>query len=74
VDAGAKSRRQLPDVGAEHDLGVEQGEQPIEVSRARGGQKGVDELALQTEVGIRLRRLALNAPPGAAGELACRRR
>ena len=55
-----------------HDVGVEHGQERVEVAVARGGQEGVDDLALALDVGVGHRLLALDAPAGAAGQLAGR--
>ena len=40
----------------EHDVGVEQREQRVEVAAARGREEGVDDLALPAQIGVRRRR------------------
>ena len=69
---GAGGDRDGPLVGPDHDVGVEHGEQGLEVAVARGGQEGVDHFALALEVGVGDGLLALDAPAGAAGQLAGR--
>ena len=62
-------RRQRAAVSTQHDIGIEDGEQRIEVALAAGGEKRPDHLPLTLEVSVRGRDLAPHAPPGAAGEL-----
>ena len=57
-------------VGAQHDLGVEDGDERVEVTVAGGGEEGVDHLALAAEVGVGHGRVALHPAPGPAGQLA----
>ena len=45
--------RAAPGVDAEDDVGVEHLEQRVEVAGPRGGEEGVDDLALAAEVGDR---------------------
>ncbi len=57
-------------VGAHHHIGVEDGEERLEVAVTRRGQEGVDHLPLALHVDVGDGRLALNAPAGPAGQLA----
>ena len=55
-------------IGAEHHLGIQHREQPLEVAVARGLEEGLDDLLLPAEIGVRRRR-ALHPAAGAAGQL-----
>ncbi len=60
-------------VGAQHDVGVQHRDQPVEVAVARGGEEGVDDLALPAPGRRRgAGALAPHAAAGAAGQLAGR--
>ena len=59
-------------VGSHHHVGVEDGEERLEVAVARRGQERVDHFALALHVDVGNGRLALNAPAGPAGQLARR--
>ena len=48
--------RALAGVGAQQDVGVEDGDEGVEVALARGGEVGVDDRALAGEVGVGRRR------------------
>ena len=61
-----------PGIGPEHDIGVEHGDQRVEVTLARGGDEGVDDLPLGAEVGVRERRGTADAAAGTARELPSR--
>ena len=70
---GGHAGREGSLVGPDDDVGVEHGEEGVEIAVARGGQEGVDHDPLALEVGVGdSRRLALDAPAGAAGQLAGR--
>ena len=56
-------------VGAQHDVGVEDGEQRVEVALAGGREERVDELGLPQPVGVRSHVLSLHPASRAAGEL-----
>ena len=56
-------------IGAEHDVGVEHRQQPLEIAAARSREKCIDDLLLPAEISIRRRRRSLHAAAGAAGEL-----
>ena len=58
------------EVHAQHHVGVQDGDEPLEIPLARGGVEGVDDLALAGAVGRRLRRGALDPAARAAGQLA----
>ena len=63
-----------PSVSAEHDVGVEQPDEPLEVAEPGGGEEGVDHLALAGPIGIGSTHASLHPSTGAAGELAGRLR
>ncbi len=54
-------------MGSEDDVGVQHGDERVEVAVACGGKEGVDEVSLVGWIGVRFRRRATYA---AAGELA----
>ena len=56
-------------VGAQHHVGIEDGEEPVEVAVVRGGEEGLDDLALLVEAGVGHDALALHPAPRAAGQL-----
>jgi hypothetical protein len=63
-----------PEVGPEHDLGMEHGHQALEVAPAGGAEEGPDHRPLAGQVGVGGRRLgALDPSPGPAGQLPGRR-
>src|SRR6516225_5049371 len=62
------ARAVRPEVGAEHDVRVEDGQQRVEVAVPGGGQEGVNDLPLPVQVRVGHGRL-LDAAPGPAGEL-----
>ena len=57
-------------VGAQHDVGVQDRDEALEVTVTGGGEEGVDDAALLVQVRVRRRGGALDAAAGAAGELA----
>ena len=70
-DLGATylARHAATEVGAHHDVGVERGEERVEVTLARCRKERIDDLALALEVRVRRRALALEPSPRAAREL-----
>ena len=56
-------------VGAQHDVGVQDGDEALEVAVAGGGEERVDDAALLAQVRVRRRGGALHAAARAAGEL-----
>jgi len=56
-------------VRCDDDIGVEHGDERLEVAGAQGGKKGVDDFALTGEVRAGSGVCSLNAPAGATGEL-----
>ena len=63
------------EVGSQHDVGVEQRDEGVEVAPARCQEEGVDHVSLTGEIGVGSRYLgAFDAAPGPAGELPRRRR
>jgi hypothetical protein len=54
----------------EHDVGVEHREERVEVTLARRGEEGVDDLSLAAEVGLRDGGGPADPPAGEAGKLA----
>ena len=73
ADDAGHVRPARPTVGPQHDVGVEDGDQSLEVAVTRRREERVDDLALPGEVGVGLR-CTLHPTAGAARELACRRR
>jgi hypothetical protein len=59
-----------PAVGPQHHVGVEDGDQPLEVAVAGRGEERVDHLALPGHVGLGRRRRTADPAPAAAGQLA----
>ena len=59
-------------VGPEDDIGVEHGNERVEVTVSRGGAEPLDHLPLGGQVGIRHGRSAADAAARSAGELARR--
>ena len=69
LDAGG------PAIGPQHGVGVQDGDEAVEVAVARGGQEGVDQLALARTVALGLAHRAAYPAPRAGRELAgCGRR
>ncbi len=66
VGAAQLERVAVAAVGAEHDFGVEDGDQRLQVAFPRGGEVGVDDRSLAGQVGVRCR--PLHAAAGAAGD------
>ena len=61
-------------VDAQHDVGVEHGDEGVEIAPTRRQEEGVDHLALTREIGVGRRYVgALHAASGPAGELPRRR-
>ena len=56
-------------VHAQHDLGVQQGDQVLEAPVTCGREERIDDLALTPQVGIRDRSRPANAAAGPAGKL-----
>ena len=56
-------------VGAQDDVGVQQGDERVEVPLAGGGEEGLDHLALLVGIGVAHGRVALDAAARPAGEL-----
>lgn len=56
-------------VGAQDDLGVEDGDERLDVPVAGGGEEGVDGRPPAGEIGVGYRRLSLDAAAGPAREL-----
>ena len=61
-------------VGPEHDVGMEHGEQRVEVAVARGGQEGVDDFPLAGAIRAGSRGRTLHPAARAARELPGRAR
>ena len=40
------------EVGSQHDVGIEQRDEGVEVAPARGREEGVDHLSLTSEIGV----------------------
>jgi hypothetical protein len=59
-------------VHAFHDVGIEHGDEGVEVSVARGGEEGFNDLLLCGRVGVGGRVRTADAAASAAGELARR--
>ncbi len=59
-------------VGDEHHVGVEQRDQGVELTVARRGEEGIDDLSLTGGVGVGNRACSLDAAASSAGELARR--
>src|SRR5262249_41600676 len=55
-------------VSSDHDVGVEQREERVEVTVAGGGEEGADDLLLADGVGVGARGRPLHPAAGAAGE------
>ena len=53
------------EVGPQHDVGIEQSDERVEVALSGGGKERLDDLALTVEVGVRDRPLAPYAPASA---------
>ena len=68
---GGGSRTGEPAVGPEHDVGIEHGDERLEVATPRGGEERVDHLPLTGPVGVG-HGGALHPATGPAGELARR--
>src|SRR5262245_6499523 len=60
-------------IGSEDDIGVEDPQQALEVAGSSGGKERVDDRLLDSDIGVRVRRRALDSPSGAARELPSRR-
>ena len=69
---GQRAHPQCGRVGAQHDVGVEQRQQALEVTAACRRKERVDDLALTYEVDLGHASRALHAAPGSTRELACR--
>jgi len=61
-------------VGAQHDVRVEHRDQCVEVTLPGGGEVGVDDRPLASQVRVRRRRRLAYAAASAAGELVGRLR
>ena len=72
-----RRRPRLPAVRAkvdpEDDVGVEHGDQPLEIAVARGGEKRINDRTLVRQIGVGCRLCAADAAARAACELAGRR-
>src|SRR5207245_3629305 len=68
-DRRPRERAVRAHVDPEDDVGVEHGEQRLEVAGARSGEERVDEAALPREIGVRRRGAALHASARPAREL-----
>jgi hypothetical protein len=58
-------------VGSQHDVGIEHGEQSVEVAVAGGGDEGAHDLASSAPICFVWHVRTLHPPAGAAGELPC---
>jgi hypothetical protein len=67
-------RGQPASVGAEDNVGVQDGDERGEVALACGRQERSDDRSLSAQIGVRVRCGASDAAPGAACKLACRDR
>jgi hypothetical protein len=67
-------RHAATEVAAQNHVGVEHGDERVEVALARCGKERVDHLALAVEVGVGRRPLALHPSSRAARQLARRLR
>src|SRR6266516_2081365 len=74
VELGQAARGHGAAVGAEDHVGVEDGDQGVEVAASGGGQERSDDLALAGQVRIGNRGGAPDPAAGTAGELPGRRR
>jgi ABC transporter DrrB family efflux protein len=63
-----------PEIGPEHDVRIEHGQEPIEVAVTVSREKRVGNLALRLEVRVRNGSLCAHAPARPAGELTSRLR
>src|SRR5947208_3512344 len=59
-------------VGSEHDIWVEYREKRVEVTAARGSEKGIDHFSLRCEIDVGSRGRSLYPATCAARELSCR--
>src|SRR2546421_10738374 len=59
-------------VGSEHDIWVEYREKRVEVTAARGSEKGIDHFSLAGEIDIGVSSRSLYPTTCAARELSCR--
>ena len=73
-DLGRRGREDRAAVGPQHHVGVECGDQRVEVTHPRRSQERLDHLALGADVDVRRGGPGPDAPPGPAGQLARRLR
>ena len=72
-DRGCPSHRTLSgraEIAAQRHVGVQNGDQPIQVAGTSGGEESVDDGVLGHQVGVRAGRGLLNALPCPAGQFA----
>jgi hypothetical protein len=68
-DRGPCERACRTRIDAEDDVGIEDGNECLEVAVARRGEKCIDDLALMRKVCIGVGRGALDSASGTAGQL-----